>query len=146
MSAYMPNILFGCLRVSQPVYKLHSESLLASLCCQVFPLGLPQGRVLWQIKAILCAALWPNFAVIDDSPGKLAKPEWHEAGSSVSLHPSSVNSVHNAQQFSRPYLVYLEKVQPEASASARRMPCQKARLHFTCHLVQQEMDGMSLFD
>ena len=63
-----------------------------------------------QVKAVLCAALFPNCAAMDDSPGKLAKPEWHDGSTSVCIHPSSINSTLDAQQFLRPFLVYLEKV------------------------------------
>lgn len=63
-----------------------------------------------QIKAVLCAAMYPNIAVMDDSPGKLAKPNWHDGNSELSIHPSSINHALDAQQFRRPYLIYLEKV------------------------------------
>lgn len=47
---------------------------------------------------------------MDDSPGKLARPDWHDGTAGVSIHPSSINHALTAPQFTRPYLVYLEKV------------------------------------
>lgn len=63
-----------------------------------------------QVKAALCAALYPNAAVKDESAGKSARPAWNDGVADVYIHPSSINHPLEAQQFLRPYLVYLEKV------------------------------------
>ena len=63
-----------------------------------------------QVKAALCAALYPNAAVKDESAGKAARPAWNDGVADVYIHPSSINHPLEAQQFLRPYLVYLEKV------------------------------------
>ena len=62
------------------------------------------------MKAALCAALYPNAAVKDESAGKSARPAWNDGVADVYIHPSSINHPLEAQQFLRPYLVYLEKV------------------------------------
>ncbi|CAK0787622.1 hypothetical protein CVIRNUC_010844 [Coccomyxa viridis] len=62
------------------------------------------------VKAALCAALYPNAAVKDESAGKSARPAWNDGVADVYIHPSSINHPLEAQQFLRPYLVYLEKV------------------------------------
>lgn len=67
-----------------------------------------------QVKAALCAALYPNAAVKDESAGKAARPAWNDGVADVYIHPSSINHPLEAQQFLRPYLVYLEKVGPNA--------------------------------
>ena len=63
-----------------------------------------------QVKAVLCAALYPNVAVMDDSAGKTARPAWNDGNATVFIHPSSINHALDAHQFLRPYLMYLEKV------------------------------------
>ena len=63
-----------------------------------------------QIKGVLCAALYPNVAVMDDSAGSTSRPGWHDSTSPIAIHPSSVNHMLGAHQFLRPYLVFLEKV------------------------------------
>jgi hypothetical protein len=63
-----------------------------------------------QVKGVLCAALYPHVAVMDDSAGKTSRPTWHDGTSDIFIHPSSVNHMLDAQQFLRPYLVFLEKV------------------------------------
>ena len=62
-----------------------------------------------QVKAALCAALYPNAAVKDESAGRAARPAWNDGVADVYIHPSSINHPLEAQQFLRPYLVYLEK-------------------------------------
>ena len=63
-----------------------------------------------QVKAVLCAALFPNVAVMDDSGGKSGRPAWNDGTGEVFIHPSSINHGLNAPQFQRPYLTFLEKV------------------------------------
>ena len=63
-----------------------------------------------QVKAVLCAALYPNVAVMDDSAGKTTRPAWNDGNAAVFIHPSSINHALDAHQFLRPYLMYLEKV------------------------------------
>ena len=82
------------------------------------------------MKAALCAALYPNAAVKDESAGKSARPAWNDGVADVYIHPSSINHPLEAQQFLRPYLVYLEKVPLPPSAlqclscsSVAEMPC-----------------------
>ncbi len=67
-----------------------------------------------QVKAVLCAALYPNAAVMDEAAGRSARPAWNDGTADVHIHPSSINHPLEAHQFLRPYLVYLEKVQPLA--------------------------------
>ena len=62
-----------------------------------------------QIKAVLCAALYPNVAMMDDEKGPMARPGWHDGQGVVAVHPSSVNHPLLASQYQRPYLIYLEK-------------------------------------
>ena len=59
------------------------------------------------MKAALCAALYPNAAVKDESAGKAARPAWNDGVADVYIHPSSINHPLEAQQFLRPYMVYL---------------------------------------
>ena len=54
--------------------------------------------------------MYPNLGVMDDSPGKLARPKWHDGSAEFSIHSSSINHALDAHHFSRPYLVFLEKV------------------------------------
>ncbi|KAK9832693.1 hypothetical protein WJX81_000845 [Elliptochloris bilobata] len=61
------------------------------------------------VKAALCAALYPNAAVMDESGGA-GRPAWNDGTADVHIHPSSSLHALEAPQFSRPYLVYLEKV------------------------------------
>ena len=63
-----------------------------------------------QVKAVLCAALYPNVAVMDDTAGKTVRPAWNDGNATVFIHPSSINHALDAHQFLRPYLMYLEKV------------------------------------
>ena len=63
-----------------------------------------------QIKAVLCAALYPNVAVMDESAKRSARPAWNDGTAEVAIHPSSVTHMLEAHQFLRPYLIYLEKV------------------------------------
>ena len=67
------------------------------------------------MKAALCAALYPNAAVKVESAGKAARPAWNDGVADVYIHPSSINHPLEAQQFLRPYLVYLEKVRVKFS-------------------------------
>ena len=62
------------------------------------------------MKAVLCAALYPNAAVMDEAAGRSARPAWNDGTADVHIHPSSINHPLEAHQFLRPYLVYLEKV------------------------------------
>ncbi|CAL8464644.1 g4179 [Coccomyxa elongata] len=62
------------------------------------------------VKAVLCAALYPNAAVMDEAAGRSARPAWNDGTADVHIHPSSINHPLEAHQFLRPYLVYLEKV------------------------------------
>lgn len=46
-------------------------------------------------------------------PGSVAagkRPGWHDGAGEVAVHPSSICHMVEAQQYQRPYLVYLEKV------------------------------------
>jgi hypothetical protein len=72
-----------------------------------------------QVKAVLCAALYPNAAVMDESAGRSARPAWNDGVGGVFIHPSSINHSLEALQFLRPYLVYLEKVEPLLCAIIR---------------------------
>lgn len=47
------------------------------------------------------------------------RPGWHDGAGEVAVHPSSVCHPLEAQQYHRPYLVYLEKVGPGGSAPRR---------------------------
>ena len=67
---------------------------------------------LQQVKAALCAATYPNVAVMDDSSGRAGRPGWTDGTADVHIHPASVNHGLETAQFARPYLVYLEKVNP----------------------------------
>jgi hypothetical protein len=62
-----------------------------------------------QVKAVLCAALYPNAAVMDEAAGRSARPAWNDGVAEVHVHPSSIVHGLEAQAFARPYLVYLEK-------------------------------------
>lgn len=62
------------------------------------------------IKAALLAALYPNIAVMSDGSDNGQKPKWHDGSGGVAIHPGSVNSTVETQQFTRPFLLYLEKV------------------------------------
>lgn len=76
-----------------------------------------------QVKAALCAALYPNAVVKDESAGKSARLAWNDGVADVYIHPSSINHPLEAQQFLRPYLVYLEKVSlPHSALSGLHMP------------------------
>ena len=70
-----------------------------------------------QVKAALCAALYPNAAVKDESAGRAARPAWNDGVADVYIHPSSINQPLEAQQFLRPYLVYLEKARAHFMSS-----------------------------
>jgi hypothetical protein len=63
-----------------------------------------------QIKAALCAALYPHVAVMDESGKKTGRPKWNDGVGDVFIHPSSINHMVEGNQFLRPYLIYLEKV------------------------------------
>ena len=65
-----------------------------------------------QIKAVLCAALYPNVAVMHEAQGASldAAPEWNDGKAMVSLHQSSVIHRCRAAELHFPHLVYLEKV------------------------------------
>ena len=49
---------------------------------------------------------------MDEAAGKGARPAWNDGVGEVHVHPSSLVHPLEAQQFARPYLVYLEKVLP----------------------------------
>ena len=66
-----------------------------------------------QVKAALCAALYPNAAVMDESGGA-GRPAWNDGAADVHIHPSSSLHALEAAAFARPYLVYLEKVPSQA--------------------------------
>ncbi len=85
----------------------------------------PAGNCL-QVKAALCAALYPNVAVKDEYAGRAARPTWNDGVADVYIHPSSINHPLEAQQFLRPYLVYLEK------ARAHFLTCYQTK----CYLVR----------
>ena len=57
---------------------------------------------------MLCAALYPNAAVMDEAAGKGARPAWNDGVGEVFVHPSSLVHPLETQQFAWPYLVYLE--------------------------------------
>ena len=69
------------------------------------------------MKAVLCAALYPNAAVMDEAAGRSARPAWNDGTADVHIHPSSINHPLEAHQFLRPYLVYLEKVSSSVTSS-----------------------------
>ncbi len=69
------------------------------------------------MKAVLCAALYPNAAVMDEAAGRSARPAWNDGTADVHIHPSSINHPLEAHQFLRPYLVYLEKVSSPVTSS-----------------------------
>ncbi|KAK9819858.1 hypothetical protein WJX72_003380 [[Myrmecia] bisecta] len=62
------------------------------------------------IKGVLCAALYPNVAVMDDKQGPGSRPAWHDGAGEVSIHPASSLHPLQADKFLRPFLVFLEKV------------------------------------
>ncbi len=62
-----------------------------------------------QVKAVLCAALYPNAAVMEDMGAGAGRPAWNDGAADVHIHPSSVLHGLEAGQFARPYLIYLEK-------------------------------------
>lgn len=63
------------------------------------------------IKICLCAALYPNIAMVDDSEdGSKSSTSWVDSrGVRVAIHPSSVNHASHLS-YPYPFLVYLEKV------------------------------------
>ena len=65
-----------------------------------------------QVKAALCSALYPNIAVMEDGPDGNKRPAWNDGYSEVAVHPSSINHMLSANQYQRPYQIYLEKVSP----------------------------------
>jgi hypothetical protein len=83
-----------------------------------------------QVKAALCAALYPNAAVKDESAGRAARPAWNDGVADVYIHPSSINHPLEAQQFLRPYLVYLEKARAHSMSSILDglQPCQTLQM------------------
>ena len=85
----------------------------ATRACGPLTDGLSGLRACAQVKAALCAALYPNAAVMDESGGA-GRPAWNDGTADVYIHPSSALHALEAAQFARPYLVYLEKVLPEA--------------------------------
>ncbi len=62
-----------------------------------------------QVKAVLCAALYPNAAVMEDMGAGAGRLAWNDGTADVHIHPSSVLHGLEAGQFARPYLIYLEK-------------------------------------
>lgn len=76
-----------------------------------------------QIKAVLCAALYPNVAMMDDEKGPMARPGWHDGQGVVAVHPSSVNHPLLASQYQRPYLIYLEKASHGMNPSCTTYLC-----------------------
>ncbi|KAK9842413.1 hypothetical protein WJX84_005272 [Apatococcus fuscideae] len=62
------------------------------------------------VKAALCSALYPNIAVMEDGPDGNKRPAWNDGYSEVAVHPSSINHMLSANQYQRPYQIYLEKV------------------------------------
>jgi ATP-dependent RNA helicase DHX29 len=68
------------------------------------------------VKAALVAALYPNIAIMNTEGLSIGKrPEWHDGTGTVFIHPSSINHPLESQQFSRPFLIYLEKVKTSKS-------------------------------
>lgn len=68
------------------------------------------------VKAALVAALYPNIAIMNTEGLSIGKrPEWHDGTGTVFIHPSSINHPLECQQFSRPFLIYLEKVKTSKS-------------------------------
>jgi len=62
-----------------------------------------------QVKAALAGALYPNVAVMEEG-AKMGRPGWSDGVAEVALHPASVLHPLEAPRFTRPFLVYLEKV------------------------------------
>ncbi|KAL3843675.1 hypothetical protein ACJIZ3_001078 [Penstemon smallii] len=60
------------------------------------------------VKAILCAGLYPNVAMIEEG-NTGGRPVWYDGKREVHIHPSSVNS--SQKTFQYPFLVFLEKVE-----------------------------------
>ena len=96
------------------VPKSKSKSAL-NINLNVHPLTsiLLSARARLQVKAALCAALYPNAAVMDESGGA-GRPAWNDGAADVHIHPSSSLHALEAAAFARPYLVYLEKVPCQA--------------------------------
>lgn len=91
---------------------------LMGTACHAWEWFSPQTNVGgWQVKAVLCAALYPNAAVMDEAAGRSARPAWNDGTADVHIHPSSINHPLEAHQFLRPYLVYLEKVSSSVTSS-----------------------------
>jgi ATP-dependent RNA helicase DHX29 len=68
------------------------------------------------VKAALVAALYPNIAIMNTEGLSIGKrPEWHDGTGTVFIHPSSINHPLECQRFSRPFLIYLEKVKTSKS-------------------------------
>ncbi|KAK4491261.1 hypothetical protein RD792_001997 [Penstemon davidsonii] len=59
------------------------------------------------VKAILCAGLYPNVAMIEEG-NTGGRPVWYDGKREVHIHPSSVNS--SQKTFQYPFLVFLEKI------------------------------------
>ena len=84
---------------------------------------LPLGWVIWQVRAVVAAGLYPNIATVESRAGFLTPAATHAASASaygsshvihtrldgdVAVHPSSINF--GAGRFSHPFLLYHEKV------------------------------------
>ena len=84
---------------------------------------LPLGWVIWQVRAVVAAGLYPNIATVESRAGFLTPAATHAASASaygsshvihtrldgdVAVHPSSINF--GAGRFSHPFLLDHEKV------------------------------------
>ena len=95
--------------------------------------------LIWlQVKAVLCAALYPNAAVMDEAAGKGARPAWNDGVGEVFVHPSSIAHPLETQQFARPYLVYLEKARATCFWS-HDCPLPMGHTTYCCNTIMSPM-------
>lgn len=78
---------------------------------------------------------------MDNSDEKSGRPSWNDGHADVQIHPSSALKALSASQFTRPYLVYLEKV---SSGNAPLYANLASRVSFKALFWQDIMNSCSL--